>query len=229
MTPKERVAMQQALEAIGDAVNKALATIQEALAEQAEQDRLKAYRDGYEQGRFDAGIKQAEQEPVAWMQDSIELYVKDRPDNWHTIPLYTAPQPDFKALWEKMCKRCDELDSELAKYTETEPVAIEELAWKKYCEDTAGDMDVRDFWEELPESVQQRYIAKVSCSYPNCNCPFDHPGGDWCARGLLTNAAPVRTKDLTDDEIEAIMVEQGDLRTTAFARAVIVADREKNK
>ena len=41
--------------------------------------------------------------------------------------------------------------------------------------------------------------------------------------------APVRTKDLTDDEIEAIMVEQGDLRTTAFARAVIAADREKNK
>ena len=35
--------------------------------------------------------------------------------------------------------------------------------------------------------------------------------------------------DLTDAEVEAIMVEQGDLRTTAFARAVIAADREKNK
>ena len=45
----------------------------------------------------------------------------------------------------------------------------------------------------------------------------------------LQNAAPVRTKDLKDEEIEAIMVEQGDLRTTAFARAVIAADREKNK
>jgi hypothetical protein len=32
-------------------------------------------------------------EPVAWMQDSIELYVQDRPSAHYTIPLYTAPQP----------------------------------------------------------------------------------------------------------------------------------------
>ena len=43
-------------------------------------------------------------------------------------------------------------------------------------------------------------------------------------------AAPVRTKDLTDDEIDAIPFNvhqtNGDL---IFARAVIAADREKNK
>jgi hypothetical protein len=33
----------------------------------------------------------AVQEPVAWMQDSIELYVQDRPSAYYTIPLYTTP------------------------------------------------------------------------------------------------------------------------------------------
>ena len=33
----------------------------------------------------------AQQEPVAWMQDSIELYVQDRPSAYYTIPLYTSP------------------------------------------------------------------------------------------------------------------------------------------
>ena len=41
----------------------------------------------------------AQQEPVAWMQDSIELYVQDRPSATYTIPLYTSPQaqqaPDY--------------------------------------------------------------------------------------------------------------------------------------
>lgn len=33
------------------------------------------------------------QEPVAWMQDtSAGLYVADRPDQWHTVPLFTADQ-----------------------------------------------------------------------------------------------------------------------------------------
>ena len=34
--------------------------------------------------------KQA-QEPVAWMQNSIELYVQDTPSELYTIPLYTYP------------------------------------------------------------------------------------------------------------------------------------------
>lgn len=38
--------------------------------------------------KFDA---QPEQEPVAWMQDSIELYANDRPTEIYKIPLYTAP------------------------------------------------------------------------------------------------------------------------------------------
>jgi hypothetical protein len=36
-------------------------------------------------------LAQPEQEPVAWMEDSIEFYAKDHPTNSCTIPLYTAP------------------------------------------------------------------------------------------------------------------------------------------
>ena len=42
-------------------------------------------------------------------------------------------------------------------------------------------------------------------------------------------AAPVRTKDLTDDEIEAIHGCPPAEWVRRFARAVIAADREKNK
>ncbi len=42
-------------------------------------------------------------------------------------------------------------------------------------------------------------------------------------------AAPVRTKDLTDDEIEEIGKSYFDEWSFGFARAVIAADREKNK
>jgi hypothetical protein len=36
----------------------------------------------------------------------------------------------------------------------------ESLAWGLYCEETAGDMDVRDSWEQLPAHVQQLYLRK---------------------------------------------------------------------
>ena len=46
----------------------------------------------------------------------------------------------------------------------------------------------------------------------------------------LIYAAPVRTKDLTDDEIDVLWDSCGDLTLKyKFARAVIAADREKNK
>ena len=42
-------------------------------------------------------------------------------------------------------------------------------------------------------------------------------------------AAPVRTKDLTDDEIDEIWTQTPWSEVFHFARAVIAADREKNK
>lgn len=50
-------------------------------------------------------------------------------------------------------------------------------------------------------------------------------GALWAEQRLQKlNAAPVRTKDLTDDEIDAIEI----ITDRQFARAVIAADREKN-
>ena len=45
----------------------------------------------------------------------------------------------------------------------------------------------------------------------------------------LKDAAPVRAKDLTDDEIDEIFAEYGSIQNTKAVRAVIAADREKNR
>lgn len=37
----------------------------------------------------------------------------------------------------------------------------EKLAWRIYCTETAGSMDVRDFWSDLPEHVQKYYISSA--------------------------------------------------------------------
>lgn len=37
----------------------------------------------------------------------------------------------------------------------------EQRAWKLYCEETSGRLDVRDFWEELPFQVQKIYLEKA--------------------------------------------------------------------
>ena len=34
-------------------------------------------------------------EPVAWMQDRSDLYVSDRPDDYHTIALYKYPKKEL--------------------------------------------------------------------------------------------------------------------------------------
>ena len=55
-------------------------------------------------------------------------------------------------------------------------------------------------------------------------------GAEISRRGGGYSAAPVRTKDLTDDEIAQFWAVDGFYQTpTNFARAVIAADREKNK
>ena len=38
--------------------------------------------------------------------------------------------------------------------------AVEKQAWKMYCEDTAGDLDVRDNWESLSLEMKEYYILK---------------------------------------------------------------------
>ena len=38
---------------------------------------------------------------------------------------------------------------------------LERRAWDIYCRDTAGSMDVRDFWCELPERVQAIFLDRA--------------------------------------------------------------------
>lgn len=40
-------------------------------------------------------------------------------------------------------------------------LAPEERAWRIYCAETSGGLDVRDFWEELPPQVQKIYLEKA--------------------------------------------------------------------
>lgn len=39
---------------------------------------------------------------------------------------------------------------------------LEVRAWERYCSDTAGDIDVRDFWCELSPAMQAHWINKVT-------------------------------------------------------------------
>lgn len=39
--------------------------------------------------------------------------------------------------------------------------SLEQKAWELYCKETAGGMDVRDHWEELPQRVREHYLTKV--------------------------------------------------------------------
>lgn len=44
---------------------------------------------------------------------------------------------------------------------EKEMTEHEKRAWEAYCEETAGDMHVMDYWEQLPARVQKIYLDKT--------------------------------------------------------------------
>ena len=89
MNDKTRAAMQQALEALDVLLTEPMAKI---AADKAEALLLRAAP-----ALRKALAEQAEQEPVAWMEDSIEFYASDKPSSIFTIPLYAAPV-DAKAI-----------------------------------------------------------------------------------------------------------------------------------
>lgn len=84
--------------------------------------------------------------------------------------------------------------------------------------------------EALAEHDNQEPVAVVEITYgrdPEC---YVTGNIDNFPEGVFKlYAAPVRTKDLTDDEIDRIAAESTGLLYLDFARAVIAADREKNK
>jgi hypothetical protein len=98
-------AMKQALEALEELMptgtatlhlrENAIATLRQAIAEAEKEATLQEISDIGQWDTSDMAYRpnglSVEQEPVAWMEDSIEFYAKDHPTNSCTIPLYTAP------------------------------------------------------------------------------------------------------------------------------------------
>ena len=61
---------------------------------------------------------------------------------------------------DHLCRNIKYIRAHLTQAQEQQ-TAVRDLAWSLYCEDTSGDMDVRDFWDELPSHVQAHYITKA--------------------------------------------------------------------
>ena len=93
------------------------------------------------------------------------------------------------------------------------------------------------------EPVEWLWRCKPYCDWPNWSVSIKRPVDSGCGDFPKTEGYedtplythPVRTKDLTDDEIEIAMEASGipyyDITNSDlidFARAVIAADREKN-
>ena len=79
--------------------------------------------------------------------------------------------------------------------------------------------------EALAEQAEQEPVAWKDLTYGNLH----HQD---FGNSTPLYAAPVRTKDLTDDEIADVgskLAAKNVVSDIAFARAVIAADREKNK
>lgn len=113
----------------------------------------------------------------------------------------------------------------------------EPVAWRcKHCNtdmptEHASDCPVEVFGlNTASQHVKQEPVAIVVCNRFGVISLQRPDGGNFNLGknvGMKFYAAPVRTKDLTDDEIASIRnLYASDLY---FARAVIAADREKNK
>jgi hypothetical protein len=57
---------------------------------------------------------------VAAQPKAEQAWVECYGENSHIFVSFKKQDPDYKALWEQMCERCDWLDKELAAYTEQE-------------------------------------------------------------------------------------------------------------
>ena len=170
--------------------------------------------------------KLAEQEPVAIIEKEVgfetEVYATGHaaslPDG--VFKLYAAPVQ--QAEQEPVCKRCNgtKIVPDGKMYSVDGFQLEVPIECVKDCPDCAA-----------PQPVKQEPVGVVEGS------------GEWGIAGVLVAgvpigtklyAAPVRTKDLTDEEImDLVRDECVDMRwpsTPLFiARAVIAADREKNK
>ena len=148
--------------------------------------------------------------------------------------LNTTTDDDIKLVAEIAWKN----GAYCAEQAEQEPVGYFAYDEERQCWDQVigKDSDGAVAFYTAPQPISQEPVVDLSklrhedkCCYWGdesfCNCGADsHELLKWYRK----NAAPVRTKDLTDDEIRKLWSD-AELDITWFARAVIAADREKNK
>ena len=136
----------------------------------------------------------------------------------------TKLEQDFETWWQR---EGQEFLYALNTTTDDDIKLVAEVAWKNgaYCAEQAEQEPVIDLSKVRHEDKCRYWDDEIFC-----DCGADsHELLKWYRK----NAAPVRTKDLTDDEFMAIMDRnRGENHREVvcnFARAVIAADREKNK
>ena len=82
------------------------------------------------------------------------------------------------------------------------------------------------------ERILERFAALVAAHEREKLAEREPVCIDWDTKTdepIMGYAAPVRTKDLTDDELERVWFSTGNASLANSLRAVIAADREKNK
>ena len=110
-----------------------------------------------------------------------------------------------------------------------------EQAAQQILEALEGIGFVSDYWNEKVTALRKA-LAEQAEQEPVADIVYDEFGPRIILRksikelpdGMQLFTAPVRTKDLTDDEIREIEMSVEPFAID-FARAVIAADREKNK
>ena len=204
---------------------------------------------------FDRKVQSVSQEPVKY------IYKESSPETGEFV--FAAPQPELNLNCKSVQKRLATVWGYVkAEQAEQEPFDMNDHPPHRLCEcrkcmeyfTPLPDCDAfaasgKPIAEQEPvawnntidevrfkEPVIQKPVAVVEITYgrePECYVTGnidDFPEGVF-----KLYAAPVRTKDLTDDEIAEIVTEldskliMRDATELEIARAVIAADREKNK
>lgn len=73
--------------------------------------------------------------------------------------------------------------------------SLDERAWQLYCAETAGSMDVRDFWHELPDSLKELYRAKARDRTEEIPAFACGPSEKEAVRGKTYNETIIRHDD----------------------------------
>ena len=196
--------------------------------------RLELSRPQRHSGRWEDNFKtvaEPVQEPVAWRYNSNGDWIyKDRKVWDDAEPLYAAPVQPLKqepVPWE-YCPECGSLDVQHEEGNHKQCARCFQEWFSDVDYSDVVQQNLNRLYAAPVEPVKQEPVAKVVLNLAN-QITMQKPNGDYFDVskhvGDFFYAAPVRTKDLTADEINELFNEN----SYAFARAVIAADRELNK